>query len=106
MDEPFASVDAQTRSDLEDLVLSLQRRLDIAVVLVTHDVDESVYVAHRVIVLGGEPAGVPKVVEVPLPAERDQLVTKSLPDFLECRAQVLAEIRGARAHVPPAAPAG
>jgi NitT/TauT family transport system ATP-binding protein len=106
MDEPFASVDAQTRSDLEDLVLSLQRSLEIAVVLVTHDVDESVYVAHRVIVLGGEPAAVRKVVDVPLPAERDQLVTKSRPEFLECRAQVLAEIRDARTHVPPVAPAG
>ena len=51
MDEPFASVDAQTRADLEDLVLQVHARFGITVVFVTHDIDESIYLADRIIVL-------------------------------------------------------
>src|SRR3712207_6996327 len=51
MDEPFASVDAQTRADLEDLVLQLRARYGVTVVFVTHDIDESVYLSDRVVVL-------------------------------------------------------
>lgn len=93
MDEPFASVDAQTRADLEDLLIDLQRQLAITVVLVTHDVDESVYLADRVVVLGGRPAGVQTVVDVALGRDRDQIETKSDPVFLACRTTVLSELR-------------
>ena len=51
MDEPFGSVDAQAREDLEDLVLRVRRERDITILLVTHDIDESVYAGDRVIVL-------------------------------------------------------
>ena len=93
MDEPFASVDAQTRFDLEDLVLSLKNRLDISIVLVTHDIDEAVYLADRVVVLSGSPASVVDLVEVDLGQERDQITTKALPDFSEARTRVLRQIR-------------
>jgi NitT/TauT family transport system ATP-binding protein len=58
MDEPFASVDAQTRADLEDLVLELRRRYGVTIVFVTHDIDESVYLGDRVIVLTPAPTTV------------------------------------------------
>ncbi|GGA74527.1 ABC transporter [Pseudoclavibacter endophyticus] len=93
MDEPFASVDAQTRFDLEDLVLDLRARLGISFVLVTHDIDEAVYLADRVVVLSGKPAEVVDVVQVDLGAERDQLTTKTLPEFGEARTRVLRRIR-------------
>jgi NitT/TauT family transport system ATP-binding protein len=93
MDEPFASVDAQTRADLEDLMRKLQRDLDLTVLLVTHDIDESVYLSDRVIALSGSPAGVADIVEVPLGAERDQIGTKSLPEFAAIRARVHGLIR-------------
>src|SRR5439155_793722 len=64
MDEPFASVDAQTRSDLEDLLLAVWRRLRITVLFVTHDIDESVYLADRVIVLGPRPTKVDEILPV------------------------------------------
>jgi NitT/TauT family transport system ATP-binding protein len=51
MDEPFGSVDAQTREDLEDLVLGVRRERDITILVATHDIDESVYLGDRVIVL-------------------------------------------------------
>ena len=51
MDEPFASVDAQTRADLEDLVMRIWRESGITVLFVTHDIDEAVYLADRIVVL-------------------------------------------------------
>jgi len=95
MDEPFASVDAQTRFDLEDLALDIRRRLGVSIVLVTHDIDEAVYLADRVVVLSGKPASVVDVVEVDLGTERDQISTKALPAFAEARTRVLTRIRRA-----------
>ncbi|MDX6371172.1 MAG: NitT/TauT family transport system ATP-binding protein [Nocardioidaceae bacterium] len=97
MDEPFASVDAQTRADLEDLVRRLQVELGLTVLLVTHDIDEAVYLSDRIIALAGSPAGVAEVVDVDLGPDRDQLNTKLLPRFAELRAHVYRLIRGSRA---------
>ncbi len=93
MDEPFASVDAQTRFDLEDLVLDLRSRLGISVVLVTHDIDEAIYLADRVVVLSGKPASIVDIVDIHLGRDRDQLTTKAQPEFVEARARVLRQIR-------------
>jgi NitT/TauT family transport system ATP-binding protein len=93
MDEPFASVDAQTRSDLEDLILSVRARFGMTVLLVTHDIDESVYLGDRVVVLSGSPATVREEITVDLPSPRDQLSTKLLPRFSELRAHVMTLIR-------------
>jgi NitT/TauT family transport system ATP-binding protein len=97
MDEPFASVDAQTRADLEDLVRDLHAELGISVVLVTHDMDEAVYMSDRVVVLSGRPATIATVLDVDLGPERDQVTTKATPRF--------AELRGAIYHlIHPASP--
>lgn len=93
MDEPFASVDAQTRADLEDLVADVHRRLDVTILFVTHDIDEAVYLANRVIVLSGPPTTTLREVGVDLPAERDQIDTKSTKRFVELRSEVAQLIR-------------
>lgn len=93
MDEPFAAVDAQTRSDLEDLVLRVWSESDLAVVFITHDVDEAVYLGDRVVVLNPSPTSVRDVVDVALPRPRDQVGTKELPQFAQLRSQVLRGIR-------------
>jgi NitT/TauT family transport system ATP-binding protein len=96
MDEPFAAVDAQTRADLEDLLLGIWRRLGITTVLVTHDIDEAVYLAQRVIVLSGAPTVVQEELRIDLPDDRDQIVTRSLPRFAELRTHVYGHIRAAK----------
>ncbi len=78
MDEPFASVDAQTRSDLEDLLLDIWKRFGVTILFVTHDIDEAVYMAQRVLVLHA-PAHVTDEVAVELPYPREQSETKRLP---------------------------
>ena len=96
MDEPFASVDAQTRGDLEDLVLRVHERFGVTILFVTHDIDESVYLADRVIVLTHSPTEVKEIVAVDLPQPRDQIATKELPEFAELRAHVQRLIRRER----------
>jgi NitT/TauT family transport system ATP-binding protein len=99
MDEPFASVDAQTRGDLEDLVLQLRDEFGITVLFVTHDIDESVYLADRVVVLTHSPTHVKELVPVPLPRPRDQIATKELPDFTQLRGHVARLVRREQAAV-------
>ena len=100
MDEPFASVDAQTRGDLEDLILRVREEYGITILFVTHDIDESVYLADRVVVLTHAPTEVKEVVPVPLPRPRDQIATKELPDFAHLRAHVYRQIKREQAAIP------
>lgn len=95
MDEPFASVDAQTRADLEDLTLKLKEHLGITFILVTHDIDEAVYLSDRVLVLSGKPATVADIITVDLGTNRDQLETKERPEFGLLRSQIYRMIRRA-----------
>lgn len=96
MDEPFAAVDAQTRADLEDLVRKVRKTLGISVLFVTHDIDESVYLAERVIMLSSSPTVVQEDLVVDLPEVRDQLETRALPRFTELRHHVYQQIQLAK----------
>ncbi|UOQ59077.1 ABC transporter ATP-binding protein [Leucobacter rhizosphaerae] len=89
MDEPFASVDAQTRFSLEDLVADLQKRLGLTIILVTHDIDEALYLSDRVVVLAGKPASVVTVLDTDFGDHRDQAATKADPRFGQARTQIL-----------------
>ncbi|MBV8933952.1 MAG: ABC transporter ATP-binding protein [Kutzneria sp.] len=93
MDEPFASVDAQTRADLEDLVLKLRAEADMTVLVVTHDIDESVYLADRVVVLSRSPATVVETLKVDLAGPRDQIGTRGSEAFVRLRTEVARLIR-------------
>jgi NitT/TauT family transport system ATP-binding protein len=112
MDEPFASVDAQTRLELEDLLRQVQRGQargmeaggacgaggagkHSTVLLVTHDIDESVYLADRVLVLSPSPASIVADLPVGLPAERDQITTRESPEFVALRGEIARLLRGA-----------
>ncbi len=93
MDEPFASVDAQTRAELEDLLLRVRREYDTTVLLVTHDIDESVYLSDRVLVLSKAPSTVVSTLSVPLGGERDQITTKETDEFVHLRGEVARLLR-------------
>ncbi|GAA2396907.1 ABC transporter ATP-binding protein [Dactylosporangium salmoneum] len=88
MDEPFAAVDAQTRADLEDLVLRVRHEYKITVAFVTHDIDEAVYMGDRIIVMAAGPGRVLAELNVDLPRPRDQVETKLDPQFAELRSEV------------------
>ncbi|KUG60168.1 ABC transporter [Kocuria rosea subsp. polaris] len=96
MDEPFAAVDAQTRADLEDLIRDVWHRMGVTVLFVTHDIDESVYLGERVIILSSSPTVVQEDLAIDLPDDRDQLTTRGLPRFTELRGHVYEEIQRAK----------
>jgi NitT/TauT family transport system ATP-binding protein len=99
MDEPFAAVDAQTRADLEDLIRAVWQRLGVTLLFVTHDIDESIYLAQRVVVLSSSPTHVVESIGVDLPDERDQLSTRADPTFTDLRGRVYGLIKAAKQEV-------
>ncbi|KZB87233.1 ABC transporter ATP-binding protein [Amycolatopsis regifaucium] len=94
MDEPFASVDAQTRFELEDLTRRVQRENGSTVLVVTHDIDESVYLSDRVLVLSKSPATIVADLPVGLPAERNQITTRESAEFVTLRGEVARLLHG------------
>lgn len=94
MDEPFSAVDALSRAKLQDLVLNLWQEHALTVVFVTHDVEEALYLADRVVVLGAEGAGILADITVDLPRPRTQIETRENPRFLELRRAALDLVLG------------
>ncbi len=85
MDEPFGSLDAQTRGELEDQLLQIWERFQQTIIFVTHDIEEGIYLSDRVIVLTASPAEIFKDFSVDLPRPRNQIETRSDPNFLRIR---------------------
>jgi NitT/TauT family transport system ATP-binding protein len=104
LDEPFASVDALTRAELQDLVLRLHQHEEqgVTIVHVTHDIDEAVYLADRVLVLSGTPGRIVASVDVPLSRPREQTATRSSPQFLELRNELHGLIASRKSVLSPA----
>jgi NitT/TauT family transport system ATP-binding protein len=91
-DEPFASVDALTRMQLEDFLLGLWTEFGFTAVFVTHDVDEAVYLGDKVVVLSGRPAAVDQEIPVPLPRPRDEVATREAEEFQIARREALERL--------------
>ncbi len=70
MDEPFGALDAQTRAKMQGHLLDIWRNLDITVLFITHDLDEAIYLADRILVLKAHPGEVQEFIEVPVPRPR------------------------------------
>ncbi|AAM01818.1 ABC transporter ATP-binding protein [Methanopyrus kandleri] len=85
MDEPFAAVDAQTRNKMQEELLKIWERTGQTILLVTHNVEEAVFLADRVMVLSPRPAEIVDIVEIDLPRPRD----RTDPEFVELRARIL-----------------
>ena len=70
MDEPFSALDAQTRARMQSYLLEIWRKIDITIVFITHDLDEAVFLADRILVLKANPGEVAELIEVPVPRPR------------------------------------
>ena len=97
MDEPFGALDAQTRLHMQELLLEVWTEFQMTVVFVTHDIDEALFLASRVVVLTRRPGRLKAVIDVPLPRPRrlDMLVS---PEFMglkrECMTLLREEVLG------------
>ena len=70
MDEPFGALDAQTRAKMQAYLMEIWKNIDITILFITHDLDEAVYLADRILVLKAHPGEVQELIEVPVPQPR------------------------------------
>lgn len=92
MDEPFGAVDALSRATLQDMLLEIWQQLGLTIVLVTHDIDEAVYLADRVLAMDQTGDGFCADVEVDLPRPRSQVTTRESQSFLSHRRELMAAV--------------
>jgi NitT/TauT family transport system ATP-binding protein len=95
MDEPFGALDAQTRCRMQAHLLEIWRKIDITIVFITHDLDEAIFLADRILVLSAHPGEIQELIEVPVPRPRSiaQIVTA---EFLATKARLEELIYSAR----------
>ena len=98
MDEPFGALDAQTRAKMQAHLLEIWRNIDITILFITHDLDEAIYLADRILVLKAHPGEVQELIEVPVPRPRGPQQFGS-PEFQATKARLEALI-----HPPAGTP--
>lgn len=92
MDEPFAALDAITRNNLNEETLRLWSELGQTILFITHDIDEAIFLADRVVVLGVAPEGIHDEVSIDIPRPRANLHTRKLPRFMEYRTDLMSTV--------------
>ena len=93
MDEPFGSLDALTRLELEDTVLQLWEELRTTILFITHDIEEAVYLSDRILLLSRRPSRIIEELPVDFARPRNQVMTRSQPRFMEIRNRIYQRIR-------------
>jgi NitT/TauT family transport system ATP-binding protein len=104
MDEPFSALDAMMRVELQDLLLKLWADLGLTILFVTHDLDEALYLAQRVIMLSASPGTIAEDLAVPLAYPRQQIETRSDQRYLSLRERLyrnmVTQVMAGRAEQP------
>lgn len=91
MDEPFGALDAQTRAKMQSHLLEIWKNIDITILFITHDLDEAIFLADRILVLKAHPGAVQELIEVPVPRPRSAMQITS-PEFQATKARLEALI--------------
>ena len=97
LDEPFGALDAFTRMSMQDELLNIWKDRGTTMLMVTHDVDEAIYLSDRVIVMSPRPAKIEDIITVDLPRPR----SRDLPEFLSLRSKILRILHFTGHHLEP-----
>ncbi|HVX76528.1 MAG TPA: ABC transporter ATP-binding protein [Bradyrhizobium sp.] len=104
MDEPFGALDAQTRANMQNLLLRVLSSEGKTVMLITHSVEEAIYLASRIVVVTARPARIKEIIDVPFAYPRDESIQER-PEFGELRSHirelVMNEYRAQQAQMRP-----
>ena len=105
MDEPFGALDAQTRANMQNLLLKVLAAEGKTVMLITHSVEEAIYLSSRIVVVTARPARIKEIIDVPFRYARDETLQER-PEFGELRSHirelVMSEYRAQQAQLRPA----
>jgi NitT/TauT family transport system ATP-binding protein len=93
MDEPFGSLDALTRLELEDTVLKLWEELSTTILFITHDIEEAIYLSDRILLLSQRPSRIIEELPINFSRPRNQMLTRAQPSFMEIRNSIYQRIR-------------
>ena len=93
MDEPFGSLDALTRLELEDTLLNLWAALKTTILFITHDIEEAIYLSDRIWVLSQRPSQIIDEIHIDFPRPRDQAATRAERRFMEIRNSIYGKIK-------------
>ena len=103
LDEPFGMLDSLTRYELQEVLIQLWRREKITAMMVTHDVDEALFLSDRIICMtDGPEAGIGEVIDVHFPRPRERTAVMEHPDYYELRERLIHFLE-VKAHKHPAA---
>lgn len=94
LDEPLGALDAFTRINMQDEILRIWQDRRITMVLVTHDIDEAIYMSDRIVIMTPRPGRIIEILKVPLGRPRE----RNHPDFLQMRARILEKLHLAKEH--------
>jgi NitT/TauT family transport system ATP-binding protein/sulfonate transport system ATP-binding protein len=97
LDEPMGALDSFTRADIQDKLLELWRSNKTTIILVTHDVDEAIYLSDRIVIMTPRPGKIREIIEVKLPHPRH----RGSVDFLSIRRDILEKLHWASANPQP-----
>ena len=107
MDEPFGALDAQTRANMQNLLLNVLSAEGKTVMLITHSVEEAIYLASRIVVVTARPARIKQIIDVPFAYPRDESLQERA-EFVELRSRirqlVMSEYRAQQAQIQPVSP--
>jgi NitT/TauT family transport system ATP-binding protein len=92
MDEPFGALDAQTKEQMQEFLLELWTKTHVSILMITHDIEEAIYLSQRIYVLSARPGRVRSAVTIPLPEHR-KLDLKLAPEFVEIKRNVIHLLR-------------
>ena len=96
MDEPFSAVDHLTRCTLQEELINIRGQEGKTVIFVTHDINEAVFLADRVVLLSPRPSSVQKIYDIPYPQKRN----RNAPELLEIAAQIALDINSMGQEIP------
>jgi nitrate/nitrite transport system ATP-binding protein len=107
MDEPFGALDALTRTQMQDSLMEIHRRLNNTVIMITHDVDEAVLLSDRIVMMtNGPSAAIGDILDIELERPRDRLALAEDPAYNHYRAEVVKFLHERHRDQPPSAAEG
>jgi NitT/TauT family transport system ATP-binding protein len=95
MDEPFGALDAQTRLDMQELLLAARERTSATIVFVTHDVEEALFLADRIVIMGRRPGRVVLELDLPFARPRNYAALVAEPQFGALKGEIIRALRHA-----------